>query len=33
MNYAVRAAVEQGIIEMINDGVRKGLWAYKQEED
>jgi curli production assembly/transport component CsgG len=33
INYAVRAAVEQGVIEMIDDGVRKGLWAYKQEED
>lgn len=33
INYAVRAAVEQGVIEMINDGVKKGLWSYKKENE
>jgi len=27
-NYAVRAAIEQAIVEMINEGERKGLWKY-----
>lgn len=32
VNYAVRAAIEQGVIELIKDGVSKGLWSYKIEE-
>ena len=29
VNYAVRAAIEQGIIELLNEGVNKGLWKFK----
>lgn len=29
VNYAVRSAIEAGIIEMIYEGERKGLWRYK----
>ena len=29
VNYAVRAAIEQGIIELVNEGVNKGLWKFK----
>ena len=29
VNYAVRAAIEAGIIEMIYEGERKGLWRFK----
>lgn len=32
VNYAVRAAVEQGIIELIYEGERKKLWKFKQDE-
>lgn len=28
-NYAVRAAIEQGVIELIYEGVEKGLWKFK----
>jgi len=31
VNYAVRAAVEQGVIELIYEGERNGLWKFVQE--
>jgi curli production assembly/transport component CsgG len=31
VNYAVRAAVEQGVIELIYEGERKNLWKFKDE--
>ena len=31
VNYAVRAAVEQGVIELIYEGERNGLWKFIQE--
>ena len=31
VNYAVRAAVEQGVIELIYEGERKILWRFKDE--
>jgi curli production assembly/transport component CsgG len=30
VNYAVRAAIEQAVVEMVKEGSRKGLWAFKQ---
>jgi curli production assembly/transport component CsgG len=32
VNYAVRAAVEQGVVELVHEGERKGLWKFKQQE-
>ena len=32
VNYAVRAAIEQGVVEIIKEGVDKGLWKYKYPE-
>jgi hypothetical protein len=29
-NYAVKAAIEQSIIETIREGERKGLWKRKE---
>jgi curli production assembly/transport component CsgG len=29
VNYAVRAAIEQAVVEMVKEGGRKGLWAFK----
>lgn len=29
--YAVKAAVEMAVVELIKEGVRKGVWAFKQE--
>lgn len=29
VNYAVRAAIEAGVIELIYEGVRKELWSFK----
>jgi hypothetical protein len=29
VNYAVRAAIEQAVVEMVKEGNRKGLWAFK----
>jgi curli production assembly/transport component CsgG len=29
VNYAVRAAIEAGIIELINEGARRDMWAFK----
>ena len=31
MNKAVQLAIHAAVIELINDGVRKGHWAFKQE--
>tara|TARA_A200000159_G_scaffold94906_2_gene88079 strand:+ start:771 stop:1640 length:870 start_codon:yes stop_codon:yes gene_type:complete len=31
VNYAVRAAVEQGVIELIYEGERKRLWSFKED--
>jgi curli production assembly/transport component CsgG len=28
--YAVKAAIEAGVVELIKDGARKGMWNYKQ---
>jgi len=30
VNYAVRAAVEAGVVELIYEGERKDLWQFKQ---
>lgn len=30
VNYAVRAAIEAGIVELIQEGVRKGLWRISE---
>jgi curli production assembly/transport component CsgG len=30
--YAVKAAIEAAVVEMIKEGQRKGVWAYKIEE-
>jgi curli production assembly/transport component CsgG len=32
VNYAVRAAIEQAVVELVKDGSRKGLWAFKQTQ-
>jgi len=29
-NYAVRAAIEAGVIELIYEGNRKGFWTFKE---
>jgi curli production assembly/transport component CsgG len=31
VNYAVRAAIEAGVVELINEGERRGLWKFKSE--
>jgi curli production assembly/transport component CsgG len=31
VNYAVRAAIEQAVVELVKDGDRKGLWAFRQQ--
>jgi curli production assembly/transport component CsgG len=31
-NYALRSAIEQGVVEIIKQGVNRGLWKYKQAE-
>mgnify|MGYP001571199471 FL=1 len=31
VNYAVRAAIEAGIIEIINQGQKEGLWKFKDD--
>ena len=33
VNYAVRAAVEQGVVELVHEGERKGLWKFKTQEN
>ena len=30
VNYAVRSAIEAGVVELINEGERKGLWKFKK---
>ena len=30
VNYAVRAAIEQAVVELVKDGARKGLWTFRQ---
>jgi curli production assembly/transport component CsgG len=32
VNYAVRAAIEQAVVEMVKEGSRKGLWGFKQTQ-
>ena len=32
VNYAVRAAIEAGVVELIKDGERRGLWKFKKEK-
>lgn len=32
-NYAIRSAVETGIVELIWDGERKGLWRFKERNN
>jgi len=32
VNYAVRAAVEQGVVELVHEGERKGLWKFQVQE-
>jgi hypothetical protein len=29
-NYALRSAIEQGIIELVKKGEKLGLWKYKE---
>jgi curli production assembly/transport component CsgG len=29
VNYAVRAAIEQGIVELVHEGEQKGLWKFQ----
>jgi curli biogenesis system outer membrane secretion channel CsgG len=31
--YAVKSAIEAGVVELIKDGERKGLWNYKGEKN
>ena len=31
VNYAVRAAIEQGVIEMVNEGQTRELWKFKDD--
>ena len=33
VNYAVRSAVEQSIVELVEQGERRGLWRYKVLDD
>ena len=33
VNYAVRSAVEQSIVELVEQGERRGLWKYKVLDD
>jgi curli production assembly/transport component CsgG len=30
-NYAVRSAIEAGVIELIYQGERRGLWSFKEQ--
>jgi curli production assembly/transport component CsgG len=30
VNYAVRAAIEAGVVELIQEGARKGLWRMSE---
>ena len=31
-NYALRSAIEQGVVELIKKGERQGLWKYKETD-
>jgi curli production assembly/transport component CsgG len=31
--YAVKSAIEAGVVELIKEGARKGLWSYKGEKN
>ena len=31
VNYAVRTAIEQGVVEMVKEGDRKGYWSFRRE--
>jgi curli production assembly/transport component CsgG len=31
-NYALRSAIEQGVVELIKQGEKKGLWKYKSKD-
>lgn len=31
-NYAIRSAIEAGVVELIKEGERKKLWRFKQQE-
>ena len=33
VNYAVRAAIEAGVVELINEGERRGLWKFKKSNN
>ena len=33
VNYAVREAIEAGVIELIYEGERKGLWSFKESNE
>lgn len=33
VNYAVRSAIEQGVVEIILEGQRKGLWKFKENKE
>ena len=30
VNYAVRAAIEAGVVELVYEGERKGLWKFRK---
>jgi curli production assembly/transport component CsgG len=30
VNYAVRVAIEQAVVELIKEGQKKKLWSYKK---
>ena len=32
-NYAIRSAIETGVVELINQGERKGLWRFKKTQE
>ncbi len=32
VNYAVRAAIEQGVIELVHEGNQKGLWKFHSDK-
>jgi hypothetical protein len=31
-NYAIRSAIETGVVELIKRGEQKGLWRFKQPQ-
>jgi len=33
VNYAVRAAIEAGVIELINEGAKKEFWKFKEQSN